>query len=262
MKIKIISDIHCDINKKQGTNLNFSKDDFVICCGDVSGDRFSTAKWIKDNIKQGIVIGGNHLGYTHISYDKEDSLNLSIKYLQKQFNGPVHFLENQSLIIDDICFIGCILFTDFELFDNTFGCKYTAEKYLNDFRYVQLYKNNKLKTISADDQLDFHKNSINFIDKTCQKNKDKKIVLITHHAPSFKSIAEKYKTDLLSAAFASNLEYLIEKHNNIKLWCHGHIHSSVDYKLGNVRIIANPLGYGNENPQFIKEGISVDTEQL
>lgn len=262
MKLRIISDIHCDISTYQKTNLKFNDDDFVICCGDVSGDRFSTEKWVKDHIIRGIVIGGNHLGYNHPSCNKEDSLNLSIKYLQNAFDKPVYFLENQSLIVDDTCFIACILFTDFNLYGNPIGCKFIAHKSLNDFRYVKLYKNSKMRTISADDQLAFHKKSIEFIEQTCKKNNNKKIVIITHHAPSYTSIPNEYKNDLLSAAYASNLEYLLERYSNIKLWCHGHIHSSVDYKINNTRIIANPLGYGNENPYFKPEGILVDTDKL
>lgn len=262
MKLRIISDIHCDINSGKNTNLNFTSDDFVICCGDISGDRIATEKWINKNIKQGIVVGGNHLGYNHETFGKEESLNLSIKYLQNKFQGPVYFLENQSIIVNDICFIGCILFTDFNLYGNPDGCKFVAQKFLNDFRNVKLYKNGKLTTISTDNQLEFHKKSIAYIEKTCQKYKDKKVVVVTHHAPSFKSISEEYKNDLLSAAFASNLDYLPKRYPNIKLWCHGHIHSSTDYKLGNVRIIANPLGYGDENSAFNPEGIIVDTDKL
>ena len=108
MKLRIISDIHCDINSGQNTSFDFAPDDFVICCGDISGDRITTEKWINNNLKQGIVVDGNHLGYTHFTYAKEESLNLSIKYLQNKFLGPVHFLENQSIVIDNICFIGCI----------------------------------------------------------------------------------------------------------------------------------------------------------
>ena len=84
MKLRIISDIHCDINSGQNTNFDFAPDDFVICCGDISGDRITTEQWINNNLKQGIVVGGNHLGYTHFTYDKEESLNLSIKYLQNK----------------------------------------------------------------------------------------------------------------------------------------------------------------------------------
>jgi len=42
MKLRIISDIHCDINSGQSTNLYFTPDDFVICCGDISGDRLTS----------------------------------------------------------------------------------------------------------------------------------------------------------------------------------------------------------------------------
>ena len=262
MKLRIISDIHCDINSGQNTNFDFAPDDFVICCGDISGDRITTEKWINNNLKQGIVVDGNHLGYTHFTYAKEESLNLSIKYLQNKFLGPVHFLENQSIVIDNICFIGCILFTDFNLYGNPDGCRFIAQKYLNDFRNVKLYEKGKLRTISTEDQFALHKKSINFIEKTCQKYKDKKIVVVTHHAPSLKSIFEEYKNDLLSAAFASNLEYLFERYSNIKLWCHGHVHNSVDYKLGNARVIANPLGYGNENANFKQKGVLINTDDL
>ena len=49
MKLRIISDIHTDINSSKQTTFDFG-DDFVICCGDISGDRFSTEEWIRNNI--------------------------------------------------------------------------------------------------------------------------------------------------------------------------------------------------------------------
>ena len=72
MRIRIISDIHCDINSNDIYNYNFN-DDFVICCGDISGDRFATEKWIKNNIKSGIFIAGNHLGYNMASGTSDDT---------------------------------------------------------------------------------------------------------------------------------------------------------------------------------------------
>ena len=83
MKLRIVSDIHSDINTNDRP-YDFG-DDFVICCGDISGDRISTEEWVKNNIKKGIVIGGNHLGYNEVTYDEKDSLNNSIKYLQEKW---------------------------------------------------------------------------------------------------------------------------------------------------------------------------------
>lgn len=261
MKLRILSDVHCDINGFKNTSFNFGND-FVICCGDISGDRFSTEFWINRNIKNGIMIGGNHLGYQEVTEDKQDSFNLSIKYLQNKFKDKIYFLENQSIVIDDVVFVGCVLFTDFKLYNKKSYCEFIACKSLNDYRYVKLFKSGKLARMRTTDQIRMHNKSKKHIEKVCQENPDKKIIVITHHAPSIKSISEHYKEDYLSSAFASNLEELIAKYDNLKLWCHGHIHSSVDYKLRGTRIIANPLGYYDENPAFDKGGIIVDTDEL
>ena len=71
MKLRIISDVHCDVNKDYNINFDFG-DDFVICCGDVSGDRITTKEWIDKNIKKGIIISGNHLGYNEVTFDEKD----------------------------------------------------------------------------------------------------------------------------------------------------------------------------------------------
>ena len=59
------------------------------------------------------------------------------------------------------------------------------------------------------------------------------------------TIPEKYKTDPISSAYASNLEYLTEQFTP-DLWIHGHIHTPCDYKLNRTRIICNPHGYISE----------------
>ena len=134
---------------------------------------------------------------------------------------------------------------------------------MNDFRYVNIIGEDGIaRLITPEDQIRLHNESKDFIDKTCRENPDKKIVVITHHCPSYKSIPDQYKTDLLSAAFASNLEEIIAKYDNLILWCHGHVHSNMNYTLHGTRIVANPLGYRTENPLFIEEGFLVDTDEL
>ena len=184
--------------------------------------------------------------------------------MQDKFsNGDVRFLENQSIEIDGIVFVACILFADFMLFNQRTTCKLIAKRQLNDFRYVNIIGEDGIaKLITPEDQIRLHNESKDFIDKTCRENPDKKIVVITHHCPSYKSIPDQYKTDLLSAAFASNLEEIIAKYDNLILWCHGHVHSNMNYILHGTRIVANPLGYRTENPLFIEEGFLIDTDEL
>ena len=262
MRLRIVSDIHCDVNIHHKTEYDY-KDDFVICCGDISGDRFSTEEWVKRNIRKGIFIGGNHLGYNEVTNDENDSLTLSIKYLQEKFNKPpIYFLENQSVLIQDIVFIGCILFTDFNLYNNPTFCKEVTSAYLNDYNYVKIIKNGKIKRITPSEQVYLHNKSVQYIRNVCKKNQDRKIVIITHHAPSIKSLPDKYKNIVTSAGYASNLEKLIQQFDNIKLWCHGHTHDNCDYTLHNTRIICNPRGYYEENLNFREGGVIVDTDEL
>jgi len=36
----------------------------------------------------------------------------------------------------------------------------------------------------------------------------------------------------------------------VPLLLHGHVHRSLDYTIGNTRVVCNPKGYANENPHF------------
>ena len=74
-------------------------------------------------------------------------------------------------------------------------------------------------------------------------------VVVTHHAPAWASVAERYRTDRVTAAYASDLSALILA-TQPALWVHGHIHTPSDYRMGATRVICNPHGYGRENPDF------------
>ena len=75
-------------------------------------------------------------------------------------------------------------------------------------------------------------------------------VVITHHAPTPRSIAPRFHGNALNPAFASNLERLIVRYQPA-LWIHGHMHNSVDVTLGETRVVANPAGYNRgENPGY------------
>lgn len=87
------------------------------------------------------------------------------------------------------------------------------------------------------------------------------VVVVTHHAPSPRSLRGGQVTGLLDAAYASDLESLILDLQPAA-WIHGHVHRSVDYEIGRTRVVSNPLGYVTqvgrgkaarmqlENPEF------------
>jgi len=72
-------------------------------------------------------------------------------------------------------------------------------------------------------------------------------VVVTHHAPSSRSVHPRFARDLLSPAFASRLEPLMGG-NRAALWVHGHTHDAFDYEIDGTRIICNPRGYLPHDP--------------
>jgi len=104
------------------------------------------------------------------------------------------------------------------------------------------------------DTVAWHKRSVKKLKGFLQAGDPEKSVIVTHACPSIQSIPERYQNHELTPAFATNMESIIKKHGP-RLWIHGHIHDSYDYKIGKTRIICNPRGYMKEadNPDFIPD---------
>jgi hypothetical protein len=85
-------------------------------------------------------------------------------------------------------------------------------------------------------------------------------VVITHHAPSPRSIHPRFAGSLLNACFVSDLERLAGG-DRVQLWIHGHTHDSFDYLVNGTRIVCNPRGYAkagvDENALF-DPGLIID----
>ena len=114
--------------------------------------------------------------------------------------------------------------------------------------------------LSPEHTAEVHLRSKEYIFKIAELNKDKPIVVITHHAPSFTSVNEKYEDDKeMNGGYASELSDIIVDYPQIKLWCHGHMHDPVDYMIGETRVLSNPKGYeghewtGDFNPNLTVE---------
>jgi hypothetical protein len=74
-------------------------------------------------------------------------------------------------------------------------------------------------------------------------------MVLSHHAIHPRSNHSRFGSDLLSAAYVSDLTPAIDA-GRPDMWVHGHVHESFDYRVGATRILCNPNGYGNENPAF------------
>jgi hypothetical protein len=195
----------------------------------------------------------------------------------------IHFLENDSVTIDGIRFLGATLWTDFEFFRKTTRSKMMrlAENGMNDFRLIEadplavklvgltgkveetsITDNRVIPKLSPTHTVLRHRESLAWLQAELSNRElgdPDMTVVVTHHYPSQRSTAEKWAIDPLTAVFGSKLD--MEILTQAKIWIHGHTHDSCDYRLGDseqsVRVVCNPRGYPMrrltnefENPAF------------
>jgi hypothetical protein len=253
MKVRIVSDIHIEFCQGGEGIPDLGKGDVLILGGDIlCAKHFKTNgplhEVYKDFLQKCIVnfdhviyILGNH---EYFGYNWGNT----IKVLKENFPPSIHILENEYVKVQDTIFLGCTLWSDFrnenplEMMDCGGG--------MNDYRKIRIGSN--YRKLNPDDTLKVHKQSKQFLLEKLEEFKNEKIWIATHHAPSYQSIHQKYKTYSCTGAYCSDLDDLIMTNPQIKYWSHGHTHSSFRYKIGECEVMCNPRGYFpcEINPNF------------
>ncbi len=161
----------------------------------------------------------------------------------------LHFLENEAVEIDGVAFLGGTLWSDFRLFGaNPEVAMSYARSGMNDYKKIKLSKVpfQKFKPMDAYRK---HVETRDFIAAELRRRAGQKTVVVTHHAPSPRSVDSWFRHDPLSACYASDLEDLICE-TAPTLWAHGHVHRRNDYMIGSTRIVSNARGYPGEGTGF------------
>jgi hypothetical protein len=169
----------------------------------------------------------------------------------RQFDGggKIHFLEDRAVEIGGTVFCGATLWTDFEVLgtDRAQFAMREAKATLNDYRKIR-HRKQPFESLQPAHTRRAHVRSRDFLEKSIAQYAGRKLVFVTHHAPSLASVEEHYRNDSATAAYASDVIALMEGRGP-KLWIHGHIHHRVDYVLGGTTVLSNPRGYPGE-PAF------------
>lgn len=253
MRIKIVSDLHAEFynyNKIPKILDNIipvhtqDKETTLVLAGDtgVLQQYASTIKPVFNHLssrfKHVVVVPGNHEYYQSTGiwgHEKE-------YWDDKRIPENLYYLDNDYKIIDDVMFICSCLWTSFE---GDPLAAWHAGKQMNDFVQIKKYQEVYAAVrLTPEDTIERHHESVKFISAAMHiaNAMNLKPVVVTHHAPSYESVHQRYQGELLNHAFYTNLEGLIEA-NNIALWCHGHMHNNSDYELYGTRVICNPFGY-------------------
>jgi len=182
----------------------------------------------------------------------------------------VHLLENDSVIIDGVRFLGCTLWTDYRLFgDRTQQAAMAgALRQMNDFSHIFVTTRGSRHGRSANaglweplpggstrggDRLTprkvlaMHQASRDFLERelaqAAEGDEWNRTVGVTHHAPSARSLLYGEPALTSDASYASHLDHLVAQSD---LWIHGHVHQAREYALdGGGRVVVNCRGYAD-----------------
>lgn len=247
MRIQIFSDLHADVAQPRPITIAPSVD-AVVVAGDVCEGAEHGFAWLRQFVPMQIPIIsvlGNHEFYRRCWPDE-----LGHARAVAPLYG-VHLLENDIVVLGKTRFIGASLWTDYALFGarNVTQAMFAATNGLNDHKRINWSKQ-PWSRFRPEEALSLHKRSRAFIETTLATPFDGSTVVVSHHAPHAGSIHSRYKSDLLTAAYVSDLTAVIVA-GRPTLWVHGHVHECFDYHVGATRVLCNPHGYGKENLGFI-----------
>lgn len=275
VKINYISDLHLefyDDNVKFEEILQFDEDCEIIClCGDIGypehNNYLKLINFVSLKFKYVFVITGNHEYYNQNSNNKTiDSTHLLISKICNKFNN-VYFLNNKMIYLKEfnMFVIGTTLWSYFDIdiinkkmfnyiyktndFNNIFYNRKEENSTKETSFYLDIDKRNQMFFESYN----FIMNSLEYIKTNYDENNYPKVVIISHHLPTYQLMDIQYRFLKNSFIYATNLDEIFYKYR-IDAWLCGHAHTHNEIYINNSYLGINAYGYPEKNkiPLFNK----------
>ena len=240
LKIGLCSDLHLDF-----APVELPGGEVLILAGDICEYR-SFKKGLPSVVnffglqcpkyEKVFMVMGNHESYRY-------RLDKTYESLVEILPPNVTLLENETVDYQGVVFMGATLWTDLD--NNNPMTAVALKQGMNDYRAIENYYSDTgfYHKLTPEYTYRLHKNTLEYFQQSLALHRDRPVVVITHHAPSFQSIHERYRGDNMNAGYASDLSEFILDHPQIKYWVHGHTHTDFDYQIGDTRVLCNPRGY-------------------
>lgn len=239
MKIRLLSDLHMEGYQHEYITLD---EDVLVLAGDIHTQ--CRHEEIIDQVPEHVQIlfvAGNHEYYRGEFHE----VNRYFKALESEYKN-FKWLNNDRFIYKDVDFFGGTMYSDFTL-DGEINkpiVMSSSARGINDFYVTRIEDEAECRTWTVRDHeqefLKFERELKCWL-KLSEGNKR---CVISHFAPSARTVDPQYQGSLLNGYFTREMEQYMGWEG---LWLYGHTHSSYDIMSGETRIVANPKGYGAEN---------------
>ncbi len=245
MKLNVLSDLHLSLG---ALPLPDNDADLVVLAGDLARPREALA-WATRLGKPALYVPGNHEFYG-------GSLDGTLEELRQLSAGTnVRLLDNEEVIVGGVRLLGSTLWTDFLLFgtgDERDAAIRDALRFNRDYTRIRVAHGSETLFVPQTAAALFERSAA-WLAARLSEPFDGPTVVITHHAPSRRSIHRRFAGSTVNACFVSDAEHMLDG-KRVRLWIHGHTHDSFDYVANGTRVVCNPRGYArggvDENPAF------------
>jgi predicted phosphodiesterase len=237
LKLHLVSDLHLS---QAGMTLPPTDADLIVLAGDIARPREAVA-WASGLGKPVLYVPGNHEFYG-------GSLEGRLAELRALTQGtPVRLLHDDALVVDGVRILGTPLWTEFTLptLPQREAAVHAATSFMRDFARIRL-REGEDALLRADDCAALFRRHSRWLRERLAQPHDGPTVVVSHHAPSMRSIHPRFEGSPVNLCFVSDAEYLLQ---GVHLWIHGHTHDSFDYRVGATRVVCNPRGYVREGVQ-------------
>lgn len=239
MRLAVLSDLHLEAAPFDAVA---TEADVVVLAGDIDNGSKGVA-WAQATFDQLVLyVSGNHE-----FYDRE--LGETAAAIHAEAEGSnVAVLECSERMIGSVRFLGCTLWTDFNLPVAIARERMLelARSWITDFRAIRVGE----RLFTPEDCMALHARHRAWLASALAQPFSGVTVVITHHAPHPGSVASQYAGHPANPGFVSDLTPLL---GSAALWIHGHTHTAFDYEVDGTRIVCNPRGYPGERTGFVPE---------
>jgi predicted phosphohydrolase len=254
MRIHYMSDVHLEFG---ALDKPLPEGDVVILAGDITllaaldpakADprarrvRESTHSFfeaVAKRFRKVVYLMGNHEHYGFCIDDSADAV--------RHYFPGVTLLENAHIALgNDTLLCGATLWTD--MGGNDPQMEQMVQRAMSDFYVIEKRDGDGLRSFRPSDARALFAASLSYIKELADANRDKQLVVATHHAPSKLGTASSQRTSRVNPAYFTDLTAFIEDRPNIGVWIHGHTHVQTEYAIGRCRVLSNARGYTGREP--------------
>lgn len=264
--IRLMSDLHLEFAPLRLSKTKYDVSSVLVLAGDIGlvhSECHLNDILIPFLVEQShtfhsvIYVLGNHEHY-------HGSINATARVLADALTTAqlhnVHLLDNSTISISGINFIGSTLWTD--------GSSDVSSQFIR-MSDSEVIKSDNGIPVEASDLTALHHLATSFIEQELITHANEKNVVITHHLPLLESLINPIEG--LDVFYATDLSNLIAR-TGPNLWIHGHSHTSVDYIKTldiidsvsshiSVRVISNPRG-DRLDANVFNDCVIIDVNQI